>query len=97
MLRSLIFCFLITTNVYAVQDSCTAKASECKDPVRNPKYYPETHCTCVTCEKGTKQEKILCTNDEKEAGRLQARVETPEGTFAQERQEKKKLAPSRCL
>jgi hypothetical protein len=84
MLRSLIFCFLITTNVYAVQDSCTAKSSECKAPVRNPKYYPETHCTCFTCEQGTKHEKILCTNDENEAGRLQARVEMPEGTEKKE-------------
>ena len=89
MLRRLIVCLFLITNVYAVQDSCTAKAKECKDPVRNPKYYPETHCTCFTCEQGTKREKILCTNDEKESGRMQARVEASGESLNAERKEEK--------
>jgi hypothetical protein len=89
MLRSLIVCLFLITNVYAVQDSCTAKAKECKDPVRNPKYYPETHCTCFTCEQGTRREKILCTNDEKESGRMQARVEASGESLNAERKEEK--------
>jgi hypothetical protein len=77
MLTTIILSLFLATGAYSAQQSCTATANDCKDPVANPKHYPEQHCTCFTCEKGTPHEKVLCTNDEKEAGKLQARVELP--------------------
>jgi BON domain len=87
MLRNLCVCLLLTVNVSAIQQksessippsSCTTKAEECKDPVTNPKHYEDRHCTCFTCRSGTDEQKVLCTNDENEAGRLLARVEPSE-------------------
>jgi len=78
MLRKLLMYLLLTASACAVQQDCTGKANECKDPVTNPKHFKEQHCTCFTCESGTPQQKVLCTNDENEAGRLQARA-LPQG------------------
>lgn len=78
MLRNLLCCLILVTGVSTAQQSCTAKANECKDPIGSPKHYPDKHCTCFTCESGTPKEKILCTNDEKEAGQLRARIEAAE-------------------
>ncbi len=80
MLRKLLMYLLLTASACAVQQDCTGKANECKDPVTNPKHFKEQHCTCFTCESGTPQQKVLCTSDENEAGRLQARIEAlPQG------------------
>jgi hypothetical protein len=83
MFKHLLLLLLVSVSSSALQQSCTAKAEECKDPVTNPKHYEDRHCTCFTCRTGTSEQKVLCTNDENEAGKLQARVEASEGTFAQ--------------
>lgn len=75
MLKKLCICLLLTTNAFPIQQSCSAKAEECKDPVTNAKHFKDRHCTCFTCESGTPAQKVLCTNDDTEAGKLQARVE----------------------
>lgn len=96
MLRQTLFFLVISATSSLAQQSCTAKADECKDPVANPHHYPEQHCTCFTCEYGTKQAKILCTNDDKEAGKLQARIK--QHTLSQDaggvERDKKKTFPS---
>jgi hypothetical protein len=92
MLKNFALCLVLSVAASATQQSCNAKADECKEPVANPRPYPEQHCTCVTCEKGTPNEKILCTNDEGEAQKLEARISGSEAPPLKEPLEKKEVA-----
>ncbi|SRR5579871_1094557 len=74
MLKNIILCLFLSVAASAMQQSCNAKADDCKGPYGKSRYYPEQHCTCATCEKDTPNEKIICTNDEHEAQKLQARI-----------------------
>jgi hypothetical protein len=78
MVRTLVVCLLLTVSASAIQQSCTAKAEDCKDPVTNPKHYEDRHCTCFTCQSGTAEQKVLCANDDDAVRHLQARVEAPQ-------------------
>jgi len=74
MLKNIILCLFLSVTAFAMQQPCNAKADDCKGPYGKSRYYPEQHCTCATCEKDTPNEKIICTNDEREAQKLQARI-----------------------
>ncbi|MGC2745264.1 MAG: hypothetical protein WA672_19010 [Candidatus Angelobacter sp.] len=78
MFKHLTLVLVLSAAAWGQQNSCSAKASECKKPVGGSKHYPEQHCTCYTCERGTPSEHILCTSDEKERTRFQAKVQESE-------------------
>jgi hypothetical protein len=95
-MKGLVICIFLTAGALAAQQNCNAKAIDCKDPVGNPRHYPD-HCTCFTCETGTPNEKIVCTNDEKEAGKLQARVDIHEKLEIREAVAHKATTLTGCL